>query len=425
MKFTIRVLCLFAFILSLSLMPMSSTLAQDDGASMPIYNAANGNYYQAVAGSLTWSQANEAANAMSYEGCPGHLVTITSQAETDFLVANGMGLAFEWLGAYQSADGAEPDGGWMWVTGEPFTYTNWAPSEPSNDAFGDDEDVLQMMSLGDANPLGQWNDSIDSDSPDYQYALNGYIVEYDCLVSFEGHHYQAVDGEYTWSQANAYANGMTYAGCPGHLATVTSQGETDFLVANNMGEAYWLGGYQSADGAEPDGGWMWVTGEAWDYQNWAPGEPTNGNVGAEEDVLHMAYSFQGTFQGVDLNWTVAPGLWFDNIDSDSPDYLKALNGFIVEFDCAMPEPMAQLCSPDGGANFEHEVVNNTDGTLYWIWMTFDCQERLPGTEIAPNSSILEMTSEGHIFVVRNSAGNLVGQPYTASPSQTVVTIDPQ
>jgi len=31
----------------------------------------------------------------------------------------------------------EPDGGWQWITGEPWVYTNWDIGEPNNDYQGD------------------------------------------------------------------------------------------------------------------------------------------------------------------------------------------------------------------------------------------------------------------------------------------------
>ena len=32
-----------------------------------------------------------------------------------------------WLGGYQQHPTTEPGGGWAWVTGEPWVYTNWSP----------------------------------------------------------------------------------------------------------------------------------------------------------------------------------------------------------------------------------------------------------------------------------------------------------
>ena len=44
----------------------------------------------AVSAGITWPNAKAAAEAKTYNGFAGHLVTITSQAETDFLVTGGL-----------------------------------------------------------------------------------------------------------------------------------------------------------------------------------------------------------------------------------------------------------------------------------------------------------------------------------------------
>ncbi|MEL6318719.1 MAG: C-type lectin domain-containing protein, partial [Pseudomonadota bacterium] len=43
----------------------------------------------------------------------------------------------------------------------------------------------------------------------------------------------------------------------------------------------WIGGFQKSDGQEPDGGWTWIDGAPWSYENWAEGEPNN--LGFKED----------------------------------------------------------------------------------------------------------------------------------------------
>ena len=68
---------------------------------------------------------------------------------------------------------AEPAGGWQWITGEPFVYTNWQHGEPNNS--GGSENNLEIASLN-FSPLGQWND-LDGQNPPAGWS-NGYIVEY-------------------------------------------------------------------------------------------------------------------------------------------------------------------------------------------------------------------------------------------------------
>ena len=105
----------------------------------PVSDGGNGHYFQFVQQQLSWTDANAAANLATYNGVQGHLATDTSAAETAFFVAHycdGNGdLIPGWLGGYQdttAADFHEPAGGWRWVTGEPFTYTNWYPGMPDN-----------------------------------------------------------------------------------------------------------------------------------------------------------------------------------------------------------------------------------------------------------------------------------------------------
>jgi hypothetical protein len=55
-----------------------------------VFNPANGHYYQAVrvSGKINYADAKAAAASLSHMGVQGHLVTITSQAESDFIIAS-------------------------------------------------------------------------------------------------------------------------------------------------------------------------------------------------------------------------------------------------------------------------------------------------------------------------------------------------
>ena len=96
-----------------------------------IADGGNGHFYEAVAvpNVITWAEAGEAATAAG-----GYLVTITSQAENDFVfdLINdpaywnpSYNLRGPCIGGFQPAHSPDPDGNWQWVTGEPFVYSNW------------------------------------------------------------------------------------------------------------------------------------------------------------------------------------------------------------------------------------------------------------------------------------------------------------
>ena len=128
-----------------------------------------------------------------------------------------------------------------------------------------------------------------------------------------GHWYEVVSCACTWDQANTSASMSTLPGtsCYGHLATVTSQAENDFL-ATQWGDQLvckWLGGIQP-NAALVDTGWVWVTGEPWDYENWLTGEPNN--CENKEDAL--------------IIWRAA-GDWNDAYRETCYD-----GGYIVEWD---------------------------------------------------------------------------------------------
>lgn len=146
-------------------------LPLDNDANGVVCDSSTGHCYEYVAGPLTWDAAKVAAEAMTHDGVSGHLATMTSQAETDFIVANLPAAVYfhgpfgggAYIGAYQLPGSNEPHGGWQWVTGEPWSYTKWAGGEPNNSGG---EDVLNFWSTA-----GAWNDVNRS-------LAKGYLVEY-------------------------------------------------------------------------------------------------------------------------------------------------------------------------------------------------------------------------------------------------------
>jgi hypothetical protein len=129
-------------------------------------------YYELILDAQEWQIARAAAEQRSLLGNVGHLATITSAAEndmvTELLMMAGLTIGEDvWLGGYQD-DICLVDTGWFWVTGEPWSFTGWSPTNPSNGTFIDCENVVETSSAG------QWNDRYETD-----LRTNvGYVVEY-------------------------------------------------------------------------------------------------------------------------------------------------------------------------------------------------------------------------------------------------------
>ena len=137
-----------------------------------------------------------------------------------------------------------------------------------------------------------------------------------------------------WFDANTAASASEYVGLSGHLVTITSEDENLFVFALIDNDEYWAsesGGYYRGPwiggtakvGAtlpyDPLNDWEWVTGEAFTYQNWRPGEP-NGDGGG----VHFA----------DDPGRVRSAEWND-LPSEFP-----LNGYVVEYQVPEPSTLA-------------------------------------------------------------------------------------
>lgn len=148
--------------------------------AQPVVDPSTQRAYERVVGTLKWSEAQAAASARVFNGRTGHLATITSAAEQAFIVANlggASGVRGCWLGGFQPTGSTEPAGGWRWITGEAWSYTNWDSNEPNNaSGFGGGtfEDALQFKQ---SNSFDRWNDFW-RDSVDTTW-VRGYIVEWE------------------------------------------------------------------------------------------------------------------------------------------------------------------------------------------------------------------------------------------------------
>lgn len=125
----------------------------------------------------SWFTARDSAAASSFNSVSGHLATITSDAENNFLfsLVSGSFTGFKgaWLG------GKSPDG---WLVGpeagQQFTYSNWAGVEPNNDDYA-------YMSIGtEFGSGGQWADDSDVGGGGglphpVSDPVIGYFVEYE------------------------------------------------------------------------------------------------------------------------------------------------------------------------------------------------------------------------------------------------------
>ncbi len=199
------------------------------------------------------------------------------------------------------------------------------------------------------------------------------------VKEFGGHSYQIVLEVGNWTQAQQGVAARPFGRCGvGHLATITSQEENVFLqnLVDSV-ERLWIG-LERADSGSP---WTWVTGEAFDYDNWAVNEPSG-----DGDKADMWGS------GALL------GQWKDESASNGE-----VSGYIIEWD----QPLCDLEIVEPGFT----VVNFFQGTSLTNLVGLTCDLAFsPDGTVAYVTHGCEGTNAGaqSAAVVRAATGEVTG-----------------
>ena len=118
----------------------------------------NSKYFISTSSSLNYAEAEALVGNSG-----GHLVTISDVAENEYIRSNLPTGSSAWLGYSDVAS----EGNYVWVTGEPTTYTNWNNGEP-NDSLATDNYARMRQDNG------AWTDR--NGATNHYYA----IIEIDC-----------------------------------------------------------------------------------------------------------------------------------------------------------------------------------------------------------------------------------------------------
>ncbi|MCL2124356.1 MAG: S-layer homology domain-containing protein [Oscillospiraceae bacterium] len=166
----------------------------------------------------------------------------------------------------------------------------------------------------------------------YQSSISPNTAIPSDAVIYNGHSYKVFDVGMTWDEAKTYCESIG-----GHLATVASQSEQDFIssqLSTGVKNSYWLGGFRT-QGRD----FTWVTGEQMLYTNWASGQPDN--FTGRENCL-MIYRVTNPLGGEQLKWNDLQ----DDGECKNEVFFGVSNfGFICEWDAGLSKS-PELGSPD-------------------------------------------------------------------------------
>lgn len=151
-----------------TVMPITAFADDDIDAEVQTTDS-NGHRYQLFDTSMSWTDAE------SYcESIGGHLVTITSAEEQQYIIENLLPTGTKntyFIGLSRDTDTAE----WSWVTSEPFYYTNWDYGEPNSTT----ENYVHMYA--NMGNVGTWNNTYNFLEGNWAYATAncGFICEWE------------------------------------------------------------------------------------------------------------------------------------------------------------------------------------------------------------------------------------------------------
>jgi hypothetical protein len=95
-----------------------------------------------------------------------------------------------------------------------------------------------------------------------------------------------------WHTAKAFAEHLG-----GHLVTVTSKNEDDFIRRALLSKIPAGGAWLGLENAPQSDGWKWVTGEPFDYNDWDQ-DIGSGQPGRDEDLKYACWHPHGK----ELRW---------------------------------------------------------------------------------------------------------------------------
>jgi hypothetical protein len=146
--------------------PIEKILGLTNQLSEPIVNPFNNHIYR-ILRAATWKKSEAEAVALG-----GHLATIRSQAENDWL--------FKTFGSYGGCQRLLWTGlsdrdkkfHFTWSSGESVSFTAWAKGEPNNAGRGED---FVAMYYPNHSQRGKWNDWSDRTFDPTELPINGVV----------------------------------------------------------------------------------------------------------------------------------------------------------------------------------------------------------------------------------------------------------
>lgn len=201
----------------------------------------------------TWEDAKLICENLGY-----HLVTISSYDENIFIEGITQGET-SWIGFTDQLE----EGNWVWVTGEPVTFTSWNEGQPDDWGEGEDYGLFEGSEF--------WNDvgldqGIEPQAPYVCESSQDFENDDQAKGILDFSSYEVFYNPVSWEQAKTNCENLRT-----HLVTISSSKENNFVTSLAIYSSIWIGFTDE----NIEGLWVWITGEPILYTNWDGDEPND------------------------------------------------------------------------------------------------------------------------------------------------------
>ena len=217
---------------------------------------------------------------------------------------------------------------------------------------------------------------------------------------YNGHFYSAYtfNGAYDWDSAREFCTKLG-----GHLVTITSAEENNAvleLMLKAGKEFAWIG----ASDLVEEGNWFWITGESFDYTNWADSQPDNYNGSQNYGVLWADGMWDDAFRNDSISCFI--------FEYDKPQMINISNTEITDVDdtgytvsCMIDSefPLKNVCFPTWSAL-------NAQDDLIWG------QGTINGNKVTYRVNTAEHNNRSGLYTTHVYAYDINGNGYSDTPT---------
>jgi hypothetical protein len=234
---------------------------------------------------------------------------------------------------------------------------------------------------------------------------------------FNNSYYYVSNQETSWYNADSISSSLG-----GHLVSINSQDENNLVQSFLNSENAWIG----LNDTLMEGNWVWSSGEQFDYNNWADGEPNNDDM--IEHFVHINYSGNGDWNDdtdetsqflfvmeVEAIYGCSDPTMYNydsNVNTDDGSCYPIIEGCMNPIAANYVNPIGDVQidvnTDDGSCLYSSDVYDNINSTLNNVIDTWQSSVDLTNSTLGEVSLINQTLSSFNTVIYLTEGWNMFG-----------------